>query len=162
MLSLLHKVPPLGGCVSLQSEFKCLIFCVSRLESVRTRNGVLIQTNEGRKLIGRQMYEVSRVRVCAGADANLLSALWARVCVCVCASDWSRRRRSSAARVPSLMGLSGGMKGGDKRRGGGGKVKAGDGSLRREEHRSLDRTRKEAAEWRKIWLPKIRGAVAAV
>lgn len=88
------------------------------------------------------MYEVSRVRVCA--DANLLSAA---VFLCVCASNWSRWRRSSAAQVPSLMGLSRGMKGGDKRRGwGGGKVKAGDGSPRREEHRSLDRTRKEAGE----------------
>lgn len=106
------------------------------------------------------VWSVEGARVCGRGCKFIVCALSARVCVC--ASDWSRRRRSSAARVPSLMGLSGGMKGGDKRRGGGGKVKAGDGSLRREEHRSLDRTRKEAAEWRKIWLHKIRGAVAAV
>lgn len=53
------------------------------------------------------------VCVCGKHECKLLCVK----SVCVCVSNWSRWRQSSAARVPGLMGLSKGMKEEDKRRG---------------------------------------------
>lgn len=69
--------------------------------------------------------------------------VWVRVRVCVCI-------KAQLLRSWAWWDWAEGWKGEKKDGGveGGGKVKAGDGSLRREEHCSLDRTRKEAGEWR--------------
>lgn len=97
MLSLRHKVPPLGGCVSLQAEFKCLIFCVSRSAFVCTLKG--LDSNKWKKKINRRQCMKCWGSVCVWScvcerESKLLSVS------CLCVSNCSQWRQSSAARVP--------------------------------------------------------------
>lgn len=104
MLSLLHKVPPLGGCLSLQSEFKCLILCVSRSAFVCTLTG--LDSNKWDKKINRRQWEW--VCVCASMNANYY------VCMCVCVQLESVEAELSCS-GPRPDWIEQGMKEKDKR-----------------------------------------------
>lgn len=128
MLSLFHKVPPLRERVSLQLEFKCLIFCVSRSASVCTLKG--LDSNKWDKKINRRQCMKYGEWMCGCACA------WMQiVCVCVCVQLESQPELSCSGPRPN--GIEQGMKEKDKRRVQK-KVKEGDRSLCRAEHCSLD------------------------
>lgn len=117
MLSLRHKVPPpLGGSISLQSAFKCLIFCVSRLAFVHTLkvpDFFFFLKSQGRKINRGDIWTFEQVtsacvRACVCLCVYQSECKW----LCVCVTKW---RQSSAARVPDQRGPSKGWKGQRKR-----------------------------------------------
>lgn len=114
MLSLLHKVPPLGGCVSLQAEFKCLIFCVSRSAFVCTLKG--LDSNKWKKKINRrQCIKVLRVCACVWVCVWSCVQAWIQIISCVCVCVLVEAELSCSG--PGPDGIERGMKGKDKRRG---------------------------------------------
>lgn len=76
------RFPHSEGCVSLQSEFKCLIFCVSRSAFVCTLKG-LDSNKWGKKINRRQCMKCSEC-VCVCVWKTWMQIIVCKECVCVC------------------------------------------------------------------------------